>query len=176
MLNPIKTQLTILQQEGYSTGRFLKWWITHPFTYFVSNKKPLVLTQKVRRLLAISYVLFGLLLLLSIVYKFLIVFPFSAILFLIEPFIFLFAAILIITPFERIHRRRTINRVRKEVLGNPDLTVIGIAGSFVGGFLASLITHQRVLDLHTSGFIGSVIGAIALLVLFGLGSGRRASA
>ncbi len=147
MLNPIKTQLTILQQEGYSTGRFLKWWITHPFTYFVSNKKPLVLTQKVRRLLAISYVLFGLLLLLSIVYKFLIVFPFSAILFLIEPFIFLFAAILIITPFERIHRRRTINRVRKEVLGNPDLTVIGIAGSFgktsVKDFLFTILSGYQ---------------------------------
>src|SRR3989339_416707 len=52
MFNPIKTQLTILQQEGYSTGRFLKWWITHPFTYFISNKKPLILTQKVKRLLA----------------------------------------------------------------------------------------------------------------------------
>ena len=130
MFNPIKTQLTILQQEGYSTGRFLKWWITHPFTYFISNKKPLILTQKVKRLLAISCTLFGLLLFLSIIYKFFIVFPFSVILFLIEPFIFLFAAVVIITPFERLHRRRTINRIRKEVVDNQDLTVIGITGSF----------------------------------------------
>jgi len=147
MLNPIKTQLTILQQEGYSTGRFLKWWLTHPFTYFVSTKKPLALTQKVRRLMAISYILFGLLLLLSIIYKFFIVFPFSAILFFIEPFVFLFAAILIITPFERIHRRRTINRIRKEVLGSPDLTVIGITGSFgktsVKDFLFTILSGYQ---------------------------------
>lgn len=64
----------------------------------------------------------------------------------------------------------------RQGLGWVMTMILGIAGSFVGGFLASLITHQRVLDLHTSGFIGSVIGAIALLVLFGLGSGRRASA
>jgi uncharacterized membrane protein YeaQ/YmgE (transglycosylase-associated protein family) len=46
--------------------------------------------------------------------------------------------------------------------------LLGVAGSFVGGFLASLITHHRVLDFHTSGLIGSVIGAVVLLVVGGV--------
>ncbi len=54
--------------------------------------------------------------------------------------------------------------------------LLGVAGSFVGGFLASLITHNRVLDFHTSGLIGSVIGAVVLLVIGGFSSRSRAFA
>jgi uncharacterized membrane protein YeaQ/YmgE (transglycosylase-associated protein family) len=35
----------------------------------------------------------------------------------------------------------------------------GLVGSFVGGFLGSLIFEQD-FDLHPSGFIGSLIGAV----------------
>lgn len=42
--------------------------------------------------------------------------------------------------------------------------LLGVAGSFVGGFVSSLFTRQHVTDFNTSGVIGSVIGA--LLVLF----------
>lgn len=52
-------------------------------------------------------------------------------------------------------------------------TLLGIAGSFVGGFLASLVTDTRVTDFSTAGFIGSVIGAIALLFIGGALSRRR---
>jgi uncharacterized membrane protein YeaQ/YmgE (transglycosylase-associated protein family) len=51
-------------------------------------------------------------------------------------------------------------------------SALGMAGSFVGGFLASLVTHQRVADLNTAGVIGSIIGAIVLLALVG-GLSRR---
>jgi uncharacterized membrane protein YeaQ/YmgE (transglycosylase-associated protein family) len=53
-------------------------------------------------------------------------------------------------------------------------TLLGVAGSFTGGFLASLITNHRVTDLHTAGFIGSVLGALLLLFLVG-GVFRRRS-
>jgi uncharacterized membrane protein YeaQ/YmgE (transglycosylase-associated protein family) len=46
-------------------------------------------------------------------------------------------------------------------------TGLGIAGSFVGGFLVSLVTSHRVTDLHTAGIIGSVIGALVLLLVAG---------
>ena len=46
-------------------------------------------------------------------------------------------------------------------------TGLGIAGSFLGGFLTSLVTHHRVTDFNTAGVIGSVIGAIILLVVAG---------
>lgn len=45
--------------------------------------------------------------------------------------------------------------------------VLGVIGSFVGGFLAALITHSKVTDLNTAGFIGSVVGAILLLLVAG---------
>ncbi len=45
--------------------------------------------------------------------------------------------------------------------------LLGIAGSFLGGFLGSLVTDRPIFDLHTAGFIGSLIGAIVLLVLGG---------
>jgi uncharacterized membrane protein YeaQ/YmgE (transglycosylase-associated protein family) len=44
-------------------------------------------------------------------------------------------------------------------------SLLGIAGSFVGGFLTSLITNERVMDFNTSGLIGSVIGAIVVLLV-----------
>lgn len=47
-------------------------------------------------------------------------------------------------------------------------TLLGVAGSFVGGFLWSLLFGYRVLDLHPSGFIGSVLGAMIVLGVAGL--------
>jgi uncharacterized membrane protein YeaQ/YmgE (transglycosylase-associated protein family) len=52
--------------------------------------------------------------------------------------------------------------------------VLGVAGSFLGGFLVSLVTDHRVTDLHTAGFIGSIIGAIVLLMIGGGLTRRRA--
>ncbi|HLM74186.1 MAG TPA: GlsB/YeaQ/YmgE family stress response membrane protein [Polyangiaceae bacterium] len=46
-------------------------------------------------------------------------------------------------------------------------TILGVAGSFIGGFLTSLFTSHRVTDLHTAGIIGSVIGALVLLFVAG---------
>jgi uncharacterized membrane protein YeaQ/YmgE (transglycosylase-associated protein family) len=52
-------------------------------------------------------------------------------------------------------------------------TVLGVVGSFVGGFLGSLFTHRSVFDLHAAGFIGSLIGAMVVMFLFGWGMRRR---
>ena len=48
--------------------------------------------------------------------------------------------------------------------------LLGIAGSFVGGFLASMLGHNE----QTAGWIGSIIGAIVLLFIYRLIVGRRA--
>lgn len=53
-------------------------------------------------------------------------------------------------------------------------TGLGIAGSFMGGFLVSLVTSHRVTDFHTAGLIGSVIGAMVVLLIAGGLHGRRA--
>ena len=53
-------------------------------------------------------------------------------------------------------------------------TLLGMAGSFVGGIVGSVIYGGPLLELHTSGIIGSVIGAALVMLLVGAGSNRRA--
>ncbi|HVG24816.1 MAG TPA: GlsB/YeaQ/YmgE family stress response membrane protein [Thermoanaerobaculia bacterium] len=48
--------------------------------------------------------------------------------------------------------------------------LLGIAGSFVGGFLASTLMGR---DNTTAGWIGSIIGAMLLLFIYRLIVGRR---
>jgi uncharacterized membrane protein YeaQ/YmgE (transglycosylase-associated protein family) len=48
--------------------------------------------------------------------------------------------------------------------------LLGIAGSFVGGFLATTIMGRQE---QTAGWIGSIIGAMALLFVYRLIVGRR---
>ena len=52
--------------------------------------------------------------------------------------------------------------------------VLGIVGSFVGGFLANLI-FGGVVALSPTGIIGSIIGAIIVLLIWRQVGGRRAS-
>ena len=48
--------------------------------------------------------------------------------------------------------------------------LLGIAGSFVGGFLAQTLMGKQG---QTAGWIGSIIGAIVLLFVYRLITGRR---
>lgn len=60
----------------------------------------------------------------------------------------------------------------RQPMGLVATTVLGMVGSFVGGLVASLFTGESILALHSSGIIGSVIGAIAVLFVVGF-AGRR---
>ena len=48
--------------------------------------------------------------------------------------------------------------------------LLGIAGSFVGGFLATAVMGKTE---QTAGWIGSIIGALVLLFIYRLIVGRR---
>jgi len=66
----------------------------------------------------------------------------------------------------------------RDPLGVFGTIVLGIAGSFVGGFLQNLIEYHSasIHSFHPVGLIGSVIGAWVLLLLLrltGLERGRR---
>ena len=60
----------------------------------------------------------------------------------------------------------------KQDLSIPMTIVIGIVGSFVGGFLGYLIFHHDSGFLQPSGIIGSVIGAVIVLLLWVRFGGR----
>lgn len=53
--------------------------------------------------------------------------------------------------------------------------VIGVVGSFVGGFLGYLLFHKDAQDgfLQPSGIIGSIIGAVVVLLIWNRVGGRR---
>jgi len=51
--------------------------------------------------------------------------------------------------------------------------VLGVVGSFVGGFLVSLVTDTRVTDLNPAGVFGSVVGALLLLLVMSKLSNRK---
>ena len=53
--------------------------------------------------------------------------------------------------------------------------ILGIVGSFVGGTLAALV-FGGTLDLSASGLVGSIIGAIIVLLIWRAMSGRRVAA
>jgi uncharacterized membrane protein YeaQ/YmgE (transglycosylase-associated protein family) len=55
--------------------------------------------------------------------------------------------------------------------------LLGIVGSFVGGFLASVLLHDQTTntsDFHPTGLVGSVIGALIVLGIWHFARGRRA--
>lgn len=53
----------------------------------------------------------------------------------------------------------------KQALGFVATTLLGIGGSFVGGFIVSLLTGNTWRALHPAGFIGAIVGAIVLLIV-----------
>jgi uncharacterized membrane protein YeaQ/YmgE (transglycosylase-associated protein family) len=62
----------------------------------------------------------------------------------------------------------------RQGLGFIATTLLGIAGSFMGGFLASVLRGGSWRLLSPSGFIGSIVGAVVLLALARMMSdGRR---
>lgn len=56
---------------------------------------------------------------------------------------------------------------------NAESLVAGLAGSFVGGMLGSLVFDGD-LALHPSGFIGTFVGAVVVLAVWGVVRGRAA--
>jgi uncharacterized membrane protein YeaQ/YmgE (transglycosylase-associated protein family) len=52
----------------------------------------------------------------------------------------------------------------RDPLGCFGTALLGVVGSFVGGFLYELIAYHKA-TLHRSGLIGSVVGAMLVLLL-----------
>ncbi len=64
----------------------------------------------------------------------------------------------------------------KQSMGLGLTTLLGVVGSFVGGFISSLFSRQPVSLFRPSGIIGSIIGALIVLGLYLAVSNRRTHA
>jgi uncharacterized membrane protein YeaQ/YmgE (transglycosylase-associated protein family) len=56
----------------------------------------------------------------------------------------------------------------KQSMGFIMTTVLGVAGSLIGGLVASAIGGGDAGEFSSAGFIGSLIGAIVLLLIAGM--------
>ncbi|SRR5216683_354741 len=63
----------------------------------------------------------------------------------------------------------------RDPIGVVGTIILGILGSFVGGFLENLVEFHTlsIHQFHSTGLIGSVIGAIVLLLLLRLSGAER---
>jgi uncharacterized membrane protein YeaQ/YmgE (transglycosylase-associated protein family) len=64
----------------------------------------------------------------------------------------------------------------RQHMGFVMTTLLGVAGSLVGGLVATAISGGSVQELHGAGWLGSLVGAVVLLVIAGaLARPRRAA-
>jgi len=61
----------------------------------------------------------------------------------------------------------------RQHMGLVMTTLLGIAGSLVGGLVATALTGGTMNEMHGAGFLGSLIGAVLLLVIAGVAMGGR---
>lgn len=61
----------------------------------------------------------------------------------------------------------------RQSMGLVPTTLLGMTGSFVGGLVGSVIQGGRMFELHSAGIIGSLLGALLVMLLVGMGGRRR---
>jgi uncharacterized membrane protein YeaQ/YmgE (transglycosylase-associated protein family) len=64
----------------------------------------------------------------------------------------------------------------KQGMGFIMTTLLGVAGSLVGGLVATALTGGSMQEMHGAGFLGSLVGAVLLLVLVGAAMRPRRAA
>jgi uncharacterized membrane protein YeaQ/YmgE (transglycosylase-associated protein family) len=64
----------------------------------------------------------------------------------------------------------------RQSLGLIATSVLGMTGSFLGGLIGSVIHGGRMFELHAAGIVGSILGALLIMFLVGMGGRSRASA
>ena len=61
----------------------------------------------------------------------------------------------------------------KQAMGIGATILLGVVGSLVGNLLGSLLFEPHRFEIGTSGIIGSIIGAIIVLGIYVMATGRR---
>jgi uncharacterized membrane protein YeaQ/YmgE (transglycosylase-associated protein family) len=61
----------------------------------------------------------------------------------------------------------------RQTMGWVATAAVGVIGSLLGGFIASLISREEVANIHPAGIIGSILGALVVLAIYGMVMRRR---
>jgi uncharacterized membrane protein YeaQ/YmgE (transglycosylase-associated protein family) len=62
----------------------------------------------------------------------------------------------------------------RDAMTVPQTILLGIVGSFIGGFLGYLINHDRGNGfVQTSSWIGSIVGSVIALVIYNAVTGKK---
>lgn len=62
----------------------------------------------------------------------------------------------------------------KDAMGILPTLLLGIVGSFVGGFLAAVFTGSKILDFNSAGILMSIVGAVLALLIYNRVAASRA--
>ena len=139
-LIPWRLQLTVLQQEHYELGRFVRWILNHFLERRLPQKKKLVWTAKTGLLLLAALLSWaiscGLLAMALGIWGIVI-----AMLLVSQPWIFLVLAQLLLLPIERRKKRAIIRGAIEKLSSMPNVQVIGIAGSYGKTSVKTILAH-----------------------------------
>ena len=78
----------------------------------------------------------------------------------------LIIAIILLGMLAGFAARWIVGRTTSSRFSNAEAFAAGIGGSFVGGLLASLLSGDG-LEIRASGLIGSLVGAVVVLLVWG---------
>ncbi len=129
---PYRFYLHIFQLERYDISRVLPWIFSHFWQRTNQNKKPLVITTKIRQIQWISLVWF--IVLASIHYA-------IGIILILQPYFLIILSIWSLKPYELWNRARTIRITRDKILSLQHTKTIGIAGSYGKTSVKDILYH-----------------------------------
>jgi len=61
----------------------------------------------------------------------------------------------------------------RQAMGFVLTALLGMVGSFVGGAIGSLVSGHALMEFHSAGIIGSIIGSLVVLAIAGFAGRRR---
>lgn len=140
ILIPWCLQLTVLQQEHYELGRFVRWVAKHFFERRLPQKKKLVWTRKATLIAILSAVLWAIGCVLLAVglgrWGILIALFFAS-----QPWLAFVIVQGLLLPAEAHKKKRLIEDAKHKLASLPNVKVIGIAGSYGKTSMKAILTH-----------------------------------
>ncbi len=140
ILIPWRLQLTVLQQEHYEIGRFVRWIFAHFFERRLPQKKKLVWTRKVAILSLASTLLitasFSLLVLRLGAWG-----TIPGILLASQPWIAFVIVQTLLLPVETTKKKGLIEAAKRKLASFPNVKVVGIAGSYGKTSMKTILAH-----------------------------------